>query len=91
MLIDDDLLDAAADAYLSIKNQIKSLSMTFEDAVHICHTRETKYVLQTELLKMADQNYSKRRIRNGYEYGNRYMNQGVRPAVYRFGGALQCK
>ena len=88
MLLDDDLLDAAADAYLAIKSRVKNLSMTLEDAVHICHTREAKYVLQIELLKIADQNYSRRRIRNGYEYGNRYMNQGIRPAVYRLGGAL---
>lgn len=68
MLMDENLIDAVADAYCAINDQYKSLSMTFADALKIAHTRKTKYLLEIELLKRIDHHYEKRRIKYGYTY-----------------------
>lgn len=83
MLIDDILLDAVADAYLSIQEQHGPLSMTFSDALNLCCMRNGKYVLQIELIKKADHYYEKSRIKNGYAYYP--IHRDIRPAVHCFG------
>lgn len=84
MLIDDDYLNAVAEVYREIVEQYQP-SMTFSDALRVCHTRDIKYVLQQQLVEKAERFYEKQRLQNGYEYGCGYMSVGVRPAIYCLG------